>query len=246
MKQELGRKSRYESVREICMRYGFYCSLASRKNLLGRIRMRFDKDLNHYKNIEAILQRLDLPASTYFDVLFGNPIDVRRKQDWKYPFLSYLGSQTAAYVFQGRLNDYKKRIGIYDEILKYIRTISVANIEAWFGGSFWEGFFSLHRALDRLDEISEKELFQIFAEDPVFTPIFIVTHRGWKRFSVRNIKNSLVKELKVRCKGELNLLSDGFIRERFSEARGRKRRVAQLGHIKSHDERWEKIWKMLN
>lgn len=244
--EKLGQKSKYEGAKEICMRYGYYCSLASKKNLIGRIRMRFDKDVNQYKKIEAILQRLELPASTYFDILFGSPIDIRKKLPWRYPYLSYLGSDTGMYVFQARLNEYKKQIGIYDDMLKYIRECSVANIEAWFDGSFWEGFFSLHRALDRLDKVFELQLFQIFAEDPVFTPIFIVTHGNWKRFSVRNIKNPLVKELKVRCKGELNLLSDEFIRERFLEARGRKRRAAQIGHVKSRDARWERVWKMLN
>ena len=247
MKPKDWKKSRYEGVDEIARLYGYYASLAHKKCLTFQFRLRQAKDEAHFERIEKICAELDVPASIFFDVLFRIPFDLRKYQrGWRYPYLNYLSSDTAKFVFTGRVNEYRKRLGVYDKVLDYIREMSVANLDVWFGESFYQGFWVLHRALDRKEEFSIREMFEIFSEDPVFAPIFIVTHGAWRRFAIKNVQDSLVKELKGRCKGELSLMSDRYIARRFMEVRGRKRRDAQFSWAKRRDEKWEKIWKILS
>ncbi len=198
-----------------------------------------------YKRIKENCDALKVPVAIFFDMMFSEPIDVRKPTaNWRAPFLSFLAGSTAQIIFKSRWKELRRRIGLHDDIIKHIRASSVGNVETRFEESFYNGYWVIQRVLDVIPNPTLFELFSVFNEDPVFTSIFIVTHGKWKNFI--QIKSDLVFQLKRRCRSELNLMGHHFIRNRFNEARGSKKRLAQMRLAKQFkDEKWETVWKTL-
>jgi hypothetical protein len=241
-------RSRYETVETVIDNMILYISLTT-KNSFGvrqRVTRMIEKEGHLFVEIDKFCQRLSIPSKIFFDVMFSEPLGPSR--NWSYPYLSFLGNATAQTVFLARIDAYKKRLGSFDNVLEYVESKSIANLGAYFGDSFEQGYWSVHRALDSKSSTEDFTLDELFTDlfmDPVFTYMFVTTHPLWEKFCYHRRNDEVVQEMKQEFKGELGVLADNDLMKKFQAVRNTMRNSAQKSLTPRKDERWQRIWKVM-
>jgi hypothetical protein len=200
-----------------------------------------------FKKIAVRCKQENIRVQDFMTIMFT--LRFSGRVAWKYPYLSYLASDSAFSTYHDRRRFVKRVFGGSETV---IDLYSPFNYEGQFVNCFYNGFPLLHAAYERvgLKVLGETEylmtLFFSFGE--VFSPAFCVTHSRFHSAQEVIEDKEFIQYMRTLAKDVLyKIASDSGYLAQLSSARtmveAREHKQALLAY--SSYKEWEKVWELM-